>query len=140
MSAPSFFWSKKVFTPSSKLSQKHHSNHIKRVLGLCAVKVVVNWTKSKHMAHSASSVRQEIINNKKSVNVISAFKISAPSFFRRKKRWPCHFFHQKSLCPFNIFAKKCLSPCRPSQHTFQYFLPPPLRPSMLISLIMRTGI
>ena len=73
--------------------------------------VVVNWTISKHMTHSASSVRQESINNKKAVNVISAKKVSAPSFFSSKKALAPSFFSSKKVyAPSFFFAKKVLAP------------------------------
>ena len=69
--------------------------------------VVVNWTISKHMTHSASSVRQESINNKKAVNVISAKKSLCPViFFVKKSVGPVIFFFKKSLCPFILSLKK----------------------------------
>ena len=58
------------------------------------------------MTHSASSVRQESINNKKAVNVISAKKVPAPSFFSPKKALAPSFFSSKKVFAPSFFSQK----------------------------------
>ena len=111
-SVPSFFSGQKKSLPL-------HLNWVKSTLQIIQKGcydyaqwwVVVNRAISKHMTHSASSVIQESINNKKALNVISAKKSLCPViFFVKKSVGPVIFFFKKSLCPVTFFLKKSACP------------------------------
>ena len=63
------------------------------------------------MTHSAPSVRQESVNNKKAVNVISAKKKSLlRHFFRQKRVGPVIFCPKKVHAPSFFSQKNCPLP------------------------------